>query len=248
MTRSRPRAPFDVLLRRFDRRFRLRARLANDIDRVFDDDARRRDSPNQPLERQKLVAANRRRLRRARFAGRSQNRLDFVGGLGIVDFDAKEETVELRVRKRVRSFAFERVLRRDDEERRVEFVPPPGDRYLAFLRRFEERGLRFRRRSVDFVGENDVREDRARRERKGARPGRRVFLENVEAQNIGGRQIRRELDSAETQVERVGDRPSDPRLAESRNADEEDVSAGEDSRQDLLQHGAASDDFPLEPR
>ena len=215
---------------------------------MFDDDARRRDSPNQPLERQKLVAANRRRLRRARFAGRSQNRLDFVGGLGIVDFDAKEETVELRVRKRVRSFAFERVLRRDDEERRVEFVPPPGDRYLAFLRRFEERGLRFRRRSVDFVGENDVREDRARRERKRARSGRRVFLENVETQNIGRRQVRSELDSTEAQVERVGDRPSDSRLAEPRNADEQNVPAREDSRQDFLQNGAPADDFSFEAR
>ena len=45
LTRARPRAPLDVLLRRFDRRFRLRPRLANDVDRVFDDAARRRKQP-----------------------------------------------------------------------------------------------------------------------------------------------------------------------------------------------------------
>jgi hypothetical protein len=37
-------------------------------------------------------------------------------------------------------------------------------RYLAFLHRFEQSGLRLGGRAIDFVGQNDVCENRAREE------------------------------------------------------------------------------------
>ena len=39
-----------------------------------------------------------------------------------------------------------------------------ADGHLAFLHGFEQRGLRFGRRAVDFVGENQIGENRARHE------------------------------------------------------------------------------------
>ncbi len=45
---------------------------------------------------------------------------------------------------------------------RVEPVGLAVDRHLPLLHRLEERGLRLRRRAVDLVGEQEVREDRAR--------------------------------------------------------------------------------------
>jgi hypothetical protein len=40
------------------------------------------------------------------------------------------------------------------------FVPHAADGHLPLLHRFQQRGLRLGRRAVDFVGQDDVREQR----------------------------------------------------------------------------------------
>src|SRR5690349_24131326 len=57
----------------------------------------------------------------------------------------KQETIQLRFRQRIRSFLFQRVLCREDEERRGEFVHLAAGRDLPLLHRFEHGGLRLGR-------------------------------------------------------------------------------------------------------
>ena len=93
----------------------------------------------------------------------------------------------------------DRVLRRGDQER---VGQRPGDAVggdLALLHRLEQRGLRLRRRAVDLVGEQDVREDRALAELELA--GARVVDERPG--DVAGHQVGRELDALRVEAERA---------------------------------------------
>ena len=79
----------------------------------------------------------------------------------IVDHDVEHEAIELRLGQRIRAFLLDRVLRREHEQRPLEIEAHAADRDLILLHRLEQRRLRLRRRAVDLVGEDDVREDRA---------------------------------------------------------------------------------------
>ena len=65
-----------------------------------------------------------------------------------------------------------RVLRRDHRERPRQRVRLPFDRDLQLGHRLEQPGLRFRRRPVQLVDQDDVGEDRPRVELEGLRAGR----------------------------------------------------------------------------
>ncbi len=117
----------------------------------------------------------------------------------------------------------------------------PG-RDLPFLHRFEQRGLRLRRRAVDFVGEHDVREDRPVDEAELALAVRGL-VEDRRAGDVGGHQVGRELDALERDVENLRDRADHERLGQAGHADEQAVPAGEDGGEDLLDDlGLADDD------
>lgn len=72
-----------------------------------------------------------------------------------------QKTVELGFGQREGAFVIDGVLSRDDEEGRIQRVGFSVDRDAGFCHRFQQRGLRSRRGSVDFVGEQDLREHRA---------------------------------------------------------------------------------------
>ena len=84
----------------------------------------------------------------------------------------EHEAVLLRFGQRVGAFLFDRVLRRQHEERVGELVADAADRDLPLLHGFEQRGLRSRRRAVDLVGEDHVGEQRARPEQNSKVAGR----------------------------------------------------------------------------
>ena len=69
------------------------------------------------------------------------------------DHDLEQEPVELRLGQGIGPLHLERVLRREDEERRVELVALPRDRDLVLLHRLEQRRLGLGRGAVDLVGE-----------------------------------------------------------------------------------------------
>ena len=83
-------------------------------------------------------------------------------GVRIAQLDAHQEAVELRFRQRKGADLVGRVLRGDDEERHGQRarLALAGD--LLFFHRFQQRALRLGRGAVHFVGQDHLREDRAR--------------------------------------------------------------------------------------
>src|SRR5581483_8824379 len=138
---------------------------------------------------------------------------------GVADREPHHEPVELCLRKRIGALVLDRVLRRDDHERLPELVGGRVDRDLALLHRLEEGGLRLRARPVDLVPEDDVCEDRARLELEVAP----LLVEDVDARDVGGKQVRSELDPSERAVDRPGDRLGEHRLADARDVLDQEV-------------------------
>ena len=136
------------------------------------------------------------------------------------------ESIELRLRQRVRSLVFDRVLRRDREERSLERVRLAVDCDLCLLHRLEQRRLRLRRCSVDLVDEQDVREDGARTETKR----RRLLVVDVDAGDVRREKVRRELEAGETEVERACQGLGKHRLADARHVFDEHVTFGEQAQ------------------
>src|SRR5437879_527723 len=77
---------------------------------------------------------------------------------GIGDDDLEHEAVDLRLRQRIRPFALDWVLRRQHQERVRQGEGLLADRHLPFLHRLQQRGLHLRRRTVDLVGQDEIRE------------------------------------------------------------------------------------------
>ena len=75
----------------------------------------------------------------------------------------------------------------------------------AFLHRFEQRGLRLGRSAIDLVRQHHVAEDRAVDKGPLTVPGGEVFFNDVRAGDVGGHQVRGELNSPERQAQRLRD-------------------------------------------
>ncbi len=89
-----------------------------------------------------------------------------------------------------------------------------GHRHLPLFHGFEQRGLYFRRSAVDFVGENQIAEDRPRLKCQGAL--RAGLQQRLAAGDVGRQQIRGELDAPHGRREPFGDRLDRARLGQSR--------------------------------
>ena len=114
-----------------------------------------------------------------------------------------------------------------------------GDAVL--LHRFQQGRLRLRRGPVDFVGQHDLGEDRARLEREDPLAVRR-FGDDVGADDVGRHQVGRELDAVELQVEHLRQRPHQQRLAEAGHAFEQRVAADEQAGQHAVHDVGVADD------
>ena len=113
---------------------------------------------------------------------------------------------------------------------------------LMFLHRLQQRRLRLGRRAIDFVGQDDVGEDRAFEELEAAAAGRLVFLDHFRAGDVGRHQVGRELDAAELQRQGIGQRADHQRLGQARHADQQAMAAGEHGDQQLFDHLLLADD------
>ena len=80
------------------------------------------------------------------------------------------------------------------------------------------------------------------RNRNSRVPGGPVFLNDFGAGDVGRHQVGRELDAAELQRQRVGQRADHQRLGQARHADQQAVAAGEQGDQQLLDHLPLADD------
>jgi hypothetical protein len=63
----------------------------------------------------------------------------------------------------------------------------------VLLHRLEQRRLRLRRRAVDLIRQDHMREDRAAHELEDATAGRVILLEQLRPGDVGRHQVRREL-------------------------------------------------------
>ena len=120
----------------------------------------------------------------------------------------------------MRPFLFDRVLRGEHEQRPLERVASAANGDLVFLHRLEQRRLRPGRRAIDFVGEDDVGEDRTADESNLPLPRRHVFFDDLGAENVGRHEVGRELDAAELQINGIGDRLDEQRLGETGHAEQ----------------------------
>ena len=109
----------------------------------------------------------------------------------------------------------------------------------VLLHGFEQRRLRLRGRPVDFVGEQNVGEDRALHERPGAVARGRILFDDVGAGDVGRHQIRRELDAFEQQAEHGGHGSNQQGFCRAGQTRDQAVAADKQADSDLF------DDFVL---
>ena len=175
-------------------------------------------------------------------ARRAAGDFEFFVETRVRDEHFEHEAVLLRFGQRVGAFLLDRVLRGEHEKRVRHLVPDAADRDLPLLHRFEQGGLRFGRRAVDFVGEDHVRKDRAGEEAHLALAGRAILFDDVGARDVGRHQVGRELNAAECEIQRASQRADEQRFREAGHAFEQAMAAGEQGDQHLLDHVVLADD------
>ncbi len=125
-----------------------------------------------------------------------------------------------------------RVLRGDDEKRARQGARFAFGGDLALLHGFEQGALGFRGGPVDFVGENQLRKDRAGQETEFAA----LAVEDRDAGDVGRQQVAGELDAGELQAEQAGQSMGQGSLAEAWQIFDQQVAAGK-------QAGCGESDF-----
>ena len=168
--------------------------------------------------------------------------LPFLRAAGVVHADVEQEPVELRFGQRVRALLFQGVLRRQHEKGSGQQVGAATGADVPLLHGFEHRGLRLRRRPVDFVRQNQVGEDRTGQEAIGPLPGLRVFLDDLGTGDVAGHQVGCELDAFEGQMQRLGQRADQQGFCQPGHAFEQGVTSGEHRHQHLFDDLVLADD------
>ena len=115
-----------------------------------------------------------------------------------------------------------------------------GDRNAMFLHRLQQRRLGARAGTVDFVGHQQLAEDRPFDEPEGAPPAI-AFFEDFGAQYVGRHQVRRALDPFGVQAEHDRQRFDQLGLGQARHADQQHMAAGQQRDQGLLDHFALAE-------
>ena len=146
------------------------ARLPHESERVLDDFVGDRHLTDERLQFENLIARqNRRRFVLDQCSGPTGD-FHFLVEAWITHEHLEHEAVLLHFGQRIRAFLFDRVLRGKNKERRLQRMPNAAHGHLPFLHRFEQGRLRLRRSAVDFVRENDIREQWAAHEFEFAAP------------------------------------------------------------------------------
>ena len=158
-----------------------------------------------------------------------------VGG-EVVQDNVEQEAVELGFGQRVGALQLDGVLGGQHEKRRIEFVPGAAHGAGQFLHGFEQRALGLRRRAVDFVGQQDVGENRPPDERPGAAAVGGIFLDDVGARDVAGHQVRRELDALVDQPQGLSHGAHQEGLGGAGEAGDQAVASHEQADHDLFQH------------
>ena len=161
-----------------------------------------------------------------------------VRRLRIIDQDLQQEPVELGLGQRIRPLILYGVFGGEYGEDRRERVTLAVDRRLPLLHRLEERGLGLRRRTVDLVREQDIREDRPLPQREL----RRLHVEDVRSRDVRGHQVRRELNPREFGPKDLRQRLHRQGFRRARNSLQQRMPLRQHGDKDLLDHFVLPDD------
>ena len=112
------------------------------------------------------------------------------------------------------------------------------DRDLCLLHDLEQRRLRLRRRAVDLVGDDEIREHGAAPRAELPRPR---IVDRV-AGDVGRHEVGRELDAREAAADRLRECLDQQRLAQPRHAFDEHVPRRDEADQRLVDHFLLADD------
>ena len=160
---------------------------------------------------------------------------------GVVNTAVEQEAVQLRFRQVVGAFLLEGVLRGKYHERRGERQGFAFNGHLPLLHDFEQRRLRFCRGTVDFVGKQQVGEDWAAAEFEAAFAG----VVNHAAGDVGGQEIRRELDAVKLSVDGFGEAFHQEGFAQPRHSFDQHMAAAEQGDERFFNDLFLADDDPL---
>ncbi len=164
----------------------------------------------------------------------------------VLDQDVEEEPVHLGFGKRIRPLLLDGVLRGRDHEQLGEWMRRAGNRDLTLFHGLEERGLHLGRRPVDLVAQDEVAEDRPRVELELASPAL-CGVVDLRSRNVGGKQVRRELDARQRRIQVAGEALHGARLRESGQPFQQDVTVGEQPEDQALDHVVLPDDGARDP-
>jgi len=106
---------------------------------------------------------------------------------------------------------------------------------MLFLHGLQQRRLGAGAGAVDFVGHQELTEDRSLDETETARAAIR-FFQHLGAQNVGGHQVGRELDALVVEAEDRAHGVNEKRLGKTGHADKQRVTAGQHGDQRLVDH------------
>ena len=106
------------------------------------------------------------------------------------------------------------------------------DRDLRFVHRFQQRRLCLRRRAVDLIGQQEIREDRARFELELLR----VRVINGDAQHVTGQHVAGELQAVKPALHRARQRVRERGLSDAGNVFDQQVPARQQAHQRQPHH------------
>ena len=156
----------------------------------------------------------------------------------VADFQFEHEAVELRFWECVGPFLFERVLGGEHDEGIGELVSGFADGDLAFCHGFEEGALDFCGGAIDFVGQDEVGEERPLF--GGELACSRIVDEG--ADEVCGEEVRCELDPLELGVDAGGEGFDGEGFCDAGNSFEEDVAVGEEADEEAVDERLLADD------
>ena len=117
-----------------------------------------------------------------------------------------------------------------------------ADRHVPLRHHLQQRRLHLGRRAVDLVGEHEVRHHRAELDVE-LLPALAV---DAGAEDVGGHQVRGELDAGEGAADHAGERLDRQRLGHAGHTLEQQVALGQQADQHPLDQPVLADDHPLD--
>ena len=160
----------------------------------------------------------------------------------VAQLQTEQKAVNLGFRERESALQLNGVLRSQYQERLGQRNGVLVNGNLAFRHCFQQGGLGAGRSAVDFVGQDNLRNDGAGAEFKIG--GMLVVV--MDAGNVGWHQVGGELDAAEIAVQGIGKGTGEGSLADAGDILNQDVAAAEQGGQSMLNYGVLADDGLLD--